>query len=89
MAEICVADNGTGISSEDQKNMFRIDSKVKRRGTSNEDGSGLGLILCQEFIEKHGGKIRVESEPGQGSRFFFTVPLSTRHEPPKVGTPTV
>ncbi len=89
MAEICVADNGTGISSEDQKNMFRIDSKVKRRGTSNEDGSGLGLILCQEFIEKHGGKIRVESEPGQGSRFFFTVPLSTRHKPQKVGTPTV
>ncbi|MFY9150624.1 MAG: tetratricopeptide repeat-containing sensor histidine kinase [Prolixibacteraceae bacterium] len=73
--EICVTDTGTGISETDRQNLFRIDSKVKRKGTNNEDGSGLGLILCKEFVEKNNGTIWVESSPGIGSTFHFTVPV--------------
>lgn len=79
-AEISVSDHGTGISSEDQQLLFRIDTKLKQNGTQNESGSGLGLILCNEFIKKQGGKIRVESEPGKGSTFSFTVLKSNHHE---------
>jgi signal transduction histidine kinase len=71
---VSVSDSGIGISKEDSQNLFRIDSKVKRKGTNNEDGSGLGLILCHEFVEKHNGKIWVESTPGKGSEFIFSIP---------------
>jgi signal transduction histidine kinase len=71
---VSVSDNGVGISEKDSQNLFRIDSKVKRKGTNNEDGSGLGLILCQEFVNKHNGKIWVESIPGKGSEFIFSIP---------------
>lgn len=71
---ITVSDTGIGISEEDSQNLFRIDSKVKRRGTNNEDGSGLGLILCHEFVTRHNGKIWVESTPGKGSEFVFSLP---------------
>lgn len=71
---ISVSDTGIGISREETQNLFRIDSKVKRKGTANEDGSGLGLILCHEFVNKHNGKIWVESTPGKGSEFIFTIP---------------
>ena len=71
---ICIEDNGTGIHENDLKNLFRIDSKVKRKGTNNEDGSGLGLILCREFVKKNGGTLTVESEQGKGSRFSVTLP---------------
>jgi len=72
---VSVSDSGIGISEEDTQNLFRIDSKVKRKGTNNEDGSGLGLILCHEFVEKHNGKIWVESTPGKGSEFIFSIPV--------------
>jgi signal transduction histidine kinase len=72
--EICVKDTGTGISEVDVTKLFKIDSTVKRKGTNNEDGSGLGLILCREFVQKHEGNIWVKSEPGKGSSFFFTIP---------------
>ena len=72
--EICVKDTGTGISEVDVTKLFKIDSTVKRKGTNNEDGSGLGLILCREFVQKHKGNIWVKSEPGKGSSFFFTIP---------------
>ena len=75
---ICVKDSGVGISEEDIVNLFKIDSTVKRKGTNNEDGSGLGLILCKEFVEKNNGKIWVASSPGNGSSFFFTVPAKTK-----------
>lgn len=75
--EICITDSGTGISENDRLNLFRIDSKVKRKGTNNEDGSGLGLILCKEFVEKNNGTIWVESTPGAGSSFYFTVPVKS------------
>jgi signal transduction histidine kinase len=71
---ICVKDSGIGISQEDAQTLFKIDSTVKRKGTNNEDGSGLGLILCREFIAKNNGTIWVSSAAGEGSSFFFTVP---------------
>lgn len=73
-AEVSVTDTGIGISAEDQKNLFRIDEQTRRDGTENEKGTGLGLILCKEFIEKNNGVLWVESEEGKGSRFSFTVP---------------
>jgi len=73
-AEVSVTDTGIGISQEDQKNLFRIDEQTRRDGTANEKGTGLGLILCKEFIEKNNGVLWVESEEGKGSRFSFTVP---------------
>lgn len=71
--EVSVSDNGIGISKEDQSKLFRIDIKTKSIGKSKEKGTGLGLILCKEFVEKNGGKIWVESDEGKGSKFIFTV----------------
>ncbi|MGE0088116.1 MAG: PAS domain S-box protein [Bacteroidales bacterium] len=73
---ISVVDNGVGINYDDQKKLFRIDTNVTRQGTEKERGTGLGLILCKEFIERNGGKIDFESQPGRGSRYFFTVPVA-------------
>lgn len=74
---ISVKDSGVGISKEDVLNLFQIDSTVKRKGTNNEDGSGLGLILCKEFVAKNSGTIWVNSSPGEGSSFFLTIPAKT------------
>jgi PAS domain S-box-containing protein len=71
--EILVLDTGTGISKDDIAKIFRIDSNFSKDGTENEKGTGLGLLLCKEFVEKHGGKIWVESEIGKGSTFIFTL----------------
>ena len=71
---ICVSDNGVGISKNTFEKLFRIDQNHSTKGTKNETGTGLGLILCKEFVEKHGGKIYAESEVGLGSKFTFTVP---------------
>jgi signal transduction histidine kinase len=70
---ICVEDNGIGISNEDVKKLFCKDTYYTTPGTNNERGTGLGLILCKEFVEKNNGKIWVESEIGKGSRFIFTL----------------
>ncbi len=69
-----VVDTGKGISPENLENLFRIDRNFSTAGTDKERGTGLGLILCKEFIEKNGGKISVESEIGKGSKFTFSVP---------------
>lgn len=74
MVKITVADNGVGIEPENLKKLFKIETKFKTKGTDNESGTGLGLILCKEFIEKHDGKIWAESEFGKGSKFIFTLP---------------
>jgi len=74
--EISVADKGIGMTGEVAKNLFRIDSAHSTYGTSGEKGTGLGLIICKEFIDKHGGEISVETEPNKGSVFTFTLPCT-------------
>lgn len=76
MGEITVRDTGVGIPPEDIDKLFDISDLHTTPGTESEQGSGLGLLLCKEFVEKHGGKIRVESELGKGSAFIFTLPLA-------------
>ncbi len=71
--EVMVSDTGIGIAPENISRIFLLDNKYARKGTEKERGSGLGLILCREFVEKHNGTIRVESEPGKGSNFIFTI----------------
>lgn len=71
-----VADNGLGISQSVMDKLFRLDSKHTTLGTANEKGTGLGLILCREFVEKNGGKIDVQSVVGKGSVFSLTFPIS-------------
>jgi len=71
--EIFVADTGIGIKDEDKEKLFRIDTHLTTSGTEKEEGSGLGLILCKELVEKNHGKIWVESKLGKGSTFFFSL----------------
>lgn len=71
-----VSDTGVGIDAETIGKIFRLDEKTVTRGTENEKGTGLGLILCKEFVEKNGGEIWIESTPGKGSSFYFTLPVS-------------
>jgi signal transduction histidine kinase len=72
---ISVSDNGIGMTPERLTNLFNISYRQTTRGTEKESGTGLGLMLCKEFVEKHGGKIWVESEVGKGSKFKFTLPI--------------
>ena len=74
VVEITVEDNGIGISKSTLSKLFKIDENPSTPGTGSEKGTGLGLILCREFVERHGGEIRVESERGSGSKFIFTLP---------------
>ena len=71
---VSVSDNGIGISNEVKEMLFKKTSGYSTRGTANEKGTGLGLILCKEFVEKNGGKIWLESEVGKGTAFYFTLP---------------
>lgn len=75
MAVIYVKDNGVGMPAEKLNLLFRVDTNVSTPGTLGEKGTGLGLILCKEFAEKNGGNISVTSNPGEGSRFEFHLPL--------------
>ena len=74
--EISISDNGVGINDETRKKLFDASINLTSWGTANEKGSGLGLVLCKEFVEKLGGNIWVESEEGKGSDFKFTLPLN-------------
>ena len=74
--EISINDNGVGMSVETIGNLFKLDNQNQRAGTENEPSSGLGLILCKEFIDLHKGIINVESEEGKGSSFKFTLPVT-------------
>lgn len=74
VVEVYVKDNGIGMSKKEKQNIFKIDQVNSKPGTENEKGSGLGLILCKEFVEKHGGRIWVESQHEEGSTFKFTIP---------------
>ena len=70
---ISVIDTGIGMSPEQIRNLFRIDTSHFQRGTAGEQGTGLGLIVCKEMLEKHGSRLHIESEEGKGSQFWFTV----------------
>ena len=72
--EISVKDTGIGIEPGDVERLFNLDNSFKRKGTAHEEGTGLGLILSKELIEKHKGSMRVESELGKGSTFIFSIP---------------
>jgi len=72
---VIVTDNGVGISKENQKKLFRIDSHYSTIGTANEEGTGLGLILCRELAEQNGGGIEVDSNIEKGSRFTVKLPV--------------
>ncbi|MCA0448078.1 MAG: ABC transporter substrate-binding protein [Bacteroidetes bacterium] len=73
--EFCVTDSGIGMSQDLTDNLFSLTAKPGRKGTDGEASTGLGLLLCKEFVEKHGGTIRVTSEPEKGSSFYFTIPV--------------
>ncbi len=71
---ISVIDTGVGISEAAMEDIFKIDKNTSTLGTDNESGTGLGLILCKEFVEKNGGELLVKSKSGEGSVFYFTLP---------------
>jgi signal transduction histidine kinase len=77
MVEIAVSDTGIGIAPEDQATVFEEFKQVGRDYTRKAEGTGLGLALTKRFVELHGGTIRLESEPGKGSTFTFSIPLPT------------
>ncbi|MDP4115479.1 MAG: PAS domain-containing protein [Bacteroidota bacterium] len=72
--EVSVSDDGVGMSKEFLEKLFKIEKGISTKGTANEEGSGLGLVLCKEMIEKNGGEIKVESCPDKGTTFSFTLP---------------
>nr|NQU94529.1 cache domain-containing protein [Bacteroidota bacterium] len=74
--KVSVTDTGIGIRKEIAEKIFTISGSITNKGTANESGTGLGLVICKEFVEKMGGKIWVESEPGKGSTFCFTLKIS-------------
>lgn len=72
--EVSIKDTGIGIEPEIYSKLFNMETLFSTKGTDEEKGTGLGLPLCKEFVERNGGKIRVESEIGKGSKFIFTLP---------------
>jgi len=76
MVKFSVQDSGVGIDEDNLAGLFRIDKTRTTLGTQNEKGTGLGLILCKELVERCGGKISVESKVGKGTRFSFTLPVA-------------
>jgi signal transduction histidine kinase len=71
---VYIADTGIGISEQNIKKLFRIDEYFSTAGTAGEGGTGLGLIICKEFIEKNKGKLEIESKLGEGTTFAFLLP---------------
>ena len=74
---VSVSDTGVGMSEDIMRKLFRIDTKHTTKGTSDEKGTCLGLILCKEFVDKNKGRIWVESIPNQGTTFYFTLTKAT------------
>jgi signal transduction histidine kinase len=71
-----IIDTGVGIEKKDIEKIFNIDQKTSFPGTDSEEGTGLGLILCTDMLALMGASLKVESEKGKGSRFFFELPLA-------------
>ena len=86
-SEITVMDTGIGIAKDHQDKLFRMDAHYTRFGTASETGTSLGLILCKEFVEKHGGKIWVESDIDKGSEFKFPIPLNKKNHTIPLNSP--
>ncbi len=80
MVRIAVIDSGVGMSKADIGKLFSPAINFTTKGTANETGTGLGLLLCSEMVAKHGGSLNAESEQGKGSTFFFTLPEALKHE---------
>ena len=76
LVQICIKDNGVGMSEDILSKLFKIEEKITSKGTNGENGTGLGLILCKEFVNKNGGEIWAESEENNGSKFYFTIPAA-------------
>ncbi|EFI36320.1 PAS/PAC sensor signal transduction histidine kinase [Desulfonatronospira thiodismutans ASO3-1] len=74
MVKIMIHDDGMGMDQDTAARVFAIDKRKSVKGTDGEKGTGLGLALCKEFVEQHGGRIWIDSEPGQGTTVYFTVP---------------
>ena len=73
--QICISDNGIGMTNKAAKNLFKLEKIESTLGTENEKGTGLGLLICKDLIERQGGKINVHSYAGKGSKFMFTLPI--------------
>lgn len=76
--QFSITDNGVGMSHDKVKKLFKINEKISTPGTHQEQGTGLGLLLCKEFVDKHKGKIWVESEENTGTTFYFTLPQTQK-----------
>jgi CheY-like chemotaxis protein len=76
--QVSVMDTGIGMNKDMIADLFRLDINTSRNGTEGESSSGLGLIICKDFIEKHGGVLWVESQEGKGSTFHFTLPQNAK-----------
>ncbi len=72
-----ISDNGIGMCEKVLTSAFSVDKSKRQLGTDGEKGTGLGLVLCKEFVEKHGGRIWLESTPGNGTKVFFTLPAES------------
>nr|WP_321356526.1 hybrid sensor histidine kinase/response regulator [uncultured Draconibacterium sp.] len=79
MIKIVVADTGIGIAPDKINKLFSIDAKTTSNGTANEQGHGLGLVLCKEFVKINGGEIGIESDTGKGTQVWFTLPVNTMY----------
>jgi signal transduction histidine kinase len=82
MVTISVKDTGVGMNAAAVSRLFRLDVHQSTRGTDNEQGSGLGLIICREMVERNGGTIWAESQPQKGTTIAFTVPRCPAIDPP-------
>jgi signal transduction histidine kinase len=76
MVQLSVSDTGVGMQKSKLDKLFKIGEKIGSKGTDGELSTGLGLLLCKEFVDRNGGKIWVESEEGVGSTFYFTLQSS-------------
>jgi len=81
--ELTVSDNGIGMTEEQVAAVFVLDQKTTTVGTAGETGTGLGLPLCREMVERNGGRIWVDSTPNEGARFHFTLPVAADDAPRK------
>ena len=86
MIEVCIKDTGVGMSRKVQQTLFTKISPGSTSGTNNEQGTGLGLMLVWDFVAQHGGAIKIESEPGHGTAFKFTIPIGTIHPAIETGS---